>query len=146
MKLKITLLGVVCLLTTYTSKAQESRSIISPTAVIKTYHYQSDLKKMKKGELLDLYVERIQVLVKTLPYIALVTKPGITMEDIGIPKDNTNKKTFDTQAVSTETYLGTTIDFQQRLLPYADTDNIIAAILFYEQTLKSLQSFDELKQ
>ena len=147
MKGKFIFLSLVVLLTTISAKAQntESRSIISTTASIKNFYSLADLKQKKKGELLDLYIERIKVLVKTLPYIALVTKPGITMKDVGIPIDSKNKKTFDLQSSSTESYIETTVEFQRQLMPYADTGNIIAAILFYEQTLKSLRAFEDLK-
>ena len=58
------------------------RSIISSSASIKKYHGLYELRGMQKGELLELYVERIQVLVKTLPYIALATKPSVTIADL----------------------------------------------------------------
>ena len=147
MKGKFIFLSLVVLLTTISAKAQtaESRSIINTTASIKNFYSLADLKQKKKGELLDLYIERIKVLVKTLPYIALVTKPGITMKDVGIPTDSKNTKIFDLQSTSTESYIETTVEFQRQLMPYADTGNIIAAILFYEQTLKSLRAFDDLK-
>ena len=73
------------LLTTGAVSAQAKnapRSIISTTALIRKYHDQKELSGMQKGELLELYIERIKVLVKTLPYIALVTKPGVTMADL----------------------------------------------------------------
>jgi len=47
---------------------------------------------MQKGELLALYNERLQVLVRTLPYIALATKPGMTVSDLAIPLNSENKK------------------------------------------------------
>jgi hypothetical protein len=31
-----------------------------------------------------LYIERIKALVKTLPYVAPATKPGLTIVDLGI--------------------------------------------------------------
>ncbi|MNQ12017.1 hypothetical protein D3C85_249150 [compost metagenome] len=99
---------------------------------------------MQKGELLELYIERIKVLVKTLPYIALVTKPGVTMADLGIPDTGENKKILDGQAEGTTVFLDTTVDFQRKMMPYSDKGNLIAAILFYETTLKSLHEFNEL--
>ncbi|MNF89428.1 hypothetical protein D3C87_1521900 [compost metagenome] len=101
---------------------------------------------MQKGELLELYIERIKVLVKTLPYIALVTKPGVTMADLGIPDDSEHKKVLDAQAVGTTTFLDTTVDFQRKMMPYSDKGNLIAAILFYESTLKSLHEFNDLNE
>lgn len=119
------------------------QSIISTTALIRKYHDQKELKGMQKGELLELYIERIKVLVKTLPYIALATKPGVTMVDLGIPMDNENKKIQDAQVSSTNSFLDVTVEFQRKMMPYSDKDNLIAAILFYENTLKTLHLFNE---
>ena len=41
------------------------RSIISTTALIRKYHDQKELSGMQKGELLELYIERIKVLVNS---------------------------------------------------------------------------------
>jgi len=120
------------------------KSIISSSASIKTYHQIDDLRKMQKGELLELYVERIQVLVKTLPYIALATKPGITIADLGIPSTSENIKVMDVQRETTSSFLDNTVDFQRKMLPYCDKDNIITAILFYENTMRSLHEFESL--
>lgn len=119
-----------------------STNIISSTATIKKYHELKELQGMKKGELLELYIERINVLVKTLPYIALVTKPGVTLADLGIPNDN--KKSLIQQAESTNDFLDVNLEFQRRIIPYSDTNNLIAAILFYENTMKSLHEFNEM--
>lgn len=119
------------------------QSIISTTALIRKYHDQKELKAMQKGELLELYIERIKVLVKTLPYIALATKPGVTMADLGIPMDNENKKIQDAQVSSTNSFLDVTVEFQRKMMPYSDKDNLVAAILFYENTLKTLHLFNE---
>ena len=149
MKGKITLLSALFILTTAAVSAQAKnapRSIISTTALIRKYHDQKELSGMQKGELLELYIERIKVLVKTLPYIALVTKPGVTMADLGIPDDSDHKKILDNQAVGTTTFLDTTVEFQRKMMPYSDKGNLIAAILFYESTLKSLHEFNDLNE
>ncbi|WP_345139802.1 hypothetical protein [Flavobacterium ginsengiterrae] len=149
MKSKIIFFSVLFFLTTAAVSAQAKnapRSIISTTALIRKYHDQKELSGMQKGELLELYIERIKVLVKTLPYIALVTKPGVTMADLGIPDDGDHKKILDNQAIGTSTFLDTTVEFQRKMMPYSDKGNLIAAILFYENTLKSLHEFNELNE
>ncbi|MCV9929662.1 hypothetical protein OIU83_18515 [Flavobacterium sp. LS1R49] len=146
MKGKIIFLTIFLMLSTemVSSQAKNApQSIISTTALIRKYHDQKELKGMQKGELLELYIERIKVLVKTLPYIALATKPGVTMADLGIPMDNENKKIQDAQVASTNSFLDVTVEFQRKMMPYSDKDNLIAAILFYENTLKSLHVFNE---
>lgn len=126
----------------FAQKKKAPKSIISQVS-IKKYHNKSDLERMQKGELLVLYKERIESLVKTLPYIAFATKPGITMTTLGIPNDNDNRKALDSQFEATNDFLETTIEFQDRILPYSDTKNLIAAILFYEEIMKSLHEFSE---
>ena len=65
-------------------------NIIAGKVNIAKYHSYDELNDMTKGQLLALYSERIKVIVNILPNIAFATKPGVTMESLGIPvtKDN----------------------------------------------------------
>ncbi len=146
MKIKITLLSICFILITASGFAQKKttpKSIISKHVVIKKYHDGEELKRMQKGQLLDLYVERIEVLTNILPYIAFATKPGITMSTLGIPNSNDNRKALDNQIENTDNYVKNTIEFQKALLPYSDTENLVAAVLFYEDIMKSIHTYDE---
>ena len=147
MKGKVIFFSVFFLMVSSVISAQDKnapKSIISMNALIRKYHDKKELEGMKKGQLLELYIERIKVLVKTLPYIALATKPGVTMIDLGIPNDADNRKILTEQDESTTSFLDVTVAFQRRMVPYSDTGNLIAAILFYENTLKSLHEFNEM--
>ncbi len=127
----------------FAQKTKVAKSIISSKVAIRKYHNKTDLDRMQKGELLVLYVERIESLAKLLPYIAFATKPGVTMSTLGIPNDSDNRNALDDQFEATAEYLEKMKEFQDRILPYSDTDNLISAILFYEETLKSLHEFSE---
>ncbi|WNH10464.1 hypothetical protein [Thalassobellus suaedae] len=145
MKIKIVLLSFSFFLIAgigFAQKKKEAKSIITAVA-IKKYHNKEELERMQKGELLVLYVERIESLVKLLPYIAFATKPGVTMTTLGIPNDSDNRKSLDDQFEATDDFLKSTGEFQRRILPYSDTDNLISAILFYEETMKSLHEYSE---
>lgn len=147
MKGRIIFLSVFFLLVSNSISAQNKvlpKSIISTTASIKKYHDKKELQGMQKGELLELYIERIKVLVKTLPYVALATRPGVTMIDLGIPDDQKNRDALEDQAKITTEFLEATVQFQRSMLPYSDKGNIVNSILFYENTLKSLHEFDDL--
>lgn len=120
------------------------QSIISKDASIRKYHDLDELKGMQKGELLELYIERIKVLVKILPNIALAKMPGVTISDLGIPNDPENRKVMEAQALGTTSFLETTVEFEKKMLPYADKNTLVASILFYENTLKSLHEFEGL--
>ncbi|MDN3675431.1 hypothetical protein QWY99_20575 [Flavobacterium branchiarum] len=146
MKGKIIFLSIFLTLSTQMVSSQAKnapQSIISTSAIIKKYHDQKELKTMQKGELLELYIERIKVLVKTLPFIALATKPGVTMADLGIPTDSENKKIQDAQLAASNSFLDITVEFERKMMPYSDKNNLIAGILFYENTIKSLHLFNE---
>lgn len=146
MKLKTILLcfGLLFLSSSiYSQKRKEPKSIIIDAVDIKKYHNIDELERMPKGDLLLLYKERVSSLIKIMPYIAFATKPGVTMESLGIPKDGDNRKALDNQHDETESYIETTMEFQDIILPYSDTNKLIAAILFYEETLKALHEYDQ---
>ena len=127
---------------TYAQK-KGPKSIIRENVGIKKYHNKEDLERLPKGELLGLYTERIESLVKLLPYIAFATKPGVTLVSLGIPNDKENNKVLDNQFEATNDFLESTREFHQTILPYSDTSKLIAAILFYEDMMKSLHEFSE---
>jgi hypothetical protein len=149
MKTKFALLTAMFFLMismSYAQKKGESQSIISGKVNISKYHSRANLEKMTKGDLLVLYIERIEVIVNILPNIAFATKPGVTMESLGIPETKDNKKALEENIEASDTYFESTIEFQKTILPYSDTTDLIAAILFYETTLKALHTYEDFKK
>ncbi|MFT5848131.1 MAG: hypothetical protein ACJARX_000437 [Psychroserpens sp.] len=130
---------------TFGQKKKNEVTIIDGKVNISKYHNHDQLDKMSKGELLQLYSERIKVIVNILPNIAFATKPGVTMESLGIPVTKDNKKALETNREASVEYFDSTIEFQKKILPYSDTRDLIAAILFYEETLKSLHTYNDFK-
>lgn len=146
MKTKFFLLTTAFLLITnigYTQNKDEDKNIISGKVSIAKYHQRDELEKMPKGDLLNLYIERVEVVVKILPKIAFATKPGVTMASLGIPDTKDHRKAIEAENQATADYFESTIEFQKTILPYSDKSNLIAAILFYEETLKSLHRYNE---
>jgi hypothetical protein len=150
MKTKITLFSAIFFLMVSMSFAQkkneESQSIISGKVNISKYHSREELDKLPKGDLLVLYIERIEVIVNILPNIAFATKPGVTMATLGIPETKDNIKALEENIEASTTYFESTIEFQKSILPYSDTTDLIAAILFYESTLKALHTYEDFKR
>ena len=148
MKVKITLLMMIFLVVssmTYAQKQKEHLTFISGKINISKYHEREELNSMNKGKLLDLYAERIEVIVNILPNIAFATNKNITMGDIGIPETKENVKALKENKEASVDYFTNTIEFQNKILPYSDTSDLIAAILFYESTLKSLYTYNDFK-
>lgn len=126
------------------AQVKKPKSIISTSgAALKKFHEKSELDGMQKGALLELYKERIKVLVNILPYIALTNKPGMTMADVGIPDNSENNKALDAQQLNTSNFLTATIEFQSLMVPYADKGNLISSILYYESMLRELNQLNE---
>ncbi len=127
-------------------KKDQSQSIISGKVNISKYHSREQLDEMSKGELLTLYIERIEVIVNILPNIAFATKPGVTMASLGIPETKENKKALEDNMEASDNYFESTVEYQTKILPYSDTNDLIAAILFYESTLKALHTYNDFKE
>lgn len=146
LKSKINLLTITLLLITTFSIAQkkgEQPFIISKDVAIDKYHDREELENMQKGQLLSLYNRRIEVIIKILPNIAFATKPGVTMSSLGIPDTKKNRSALEDNIEATTIYFDNTIEFQKIVLPYSDKNNLISAILFYEETLKALHTYDD---
>ena len=65
------------------------------------------------------------------------------MTALGIPDTKEHRKALEENIQATTTYFEDTIEFQKLILPYSDKSNLIAAILFYEETLKALHTYNE---
>ena len=65
------------------------------------------------------------------------------MSTLGIPNDKGNRRILDDEFEATDDYLKQSVEFQKQILPYSDTSNLISAILFYEETLKSLHEYSQ---
>lgn len=145
-KSKFNLLTIVVLLFTTCTFAQnrnEQPSIIDGDVAINKYHDRDDLEGMRKGQLLSLYNSRIEVIIKILPNIAFATKPGVTMSTLGIPDTKENRNALKENKEATTSYFANTVEFQKIVLPYSDKGDLISAILFYEETLKALHTYND---
>ncbi len=145
MKTKITFLSLFFLIviTNVNAQGKGPSSIISKSSSIKTYYEKSELESLQKGQLLELYVERVKVIINTLPYVALTTKAGVTLTDVGIPDTADSAKKLKNQVDSTNKFLEETLEFQKAITPYADKANLVRAILYYQDMLKQLRQIDE---
>lgn len=144
MKIKIILFTAFLFLATNFIYAQKDEQyVISGSVGISKYHDRDELEAMNKGKLLELYNTRIEIIIKILPNIAFATKPGVTMTSLGIPDTKDHRKALAENIQATITYFENTIEFQKIILPYSDKSNLIAAILFYESTLKALHTYNE---
>jgi hypothetical protein len=148
MKTRPTFFSIVLFLTIslgFAQKKNEPVNMITGKVNIAKYHSYDELNDLPKGMLLNLYNERIEVIVNILPNIAFATKPGVTMASLGIPETKDNKKALKANREASVEYFDSTVKFQSTILPYSNTRDLIAAIMFYEETLKSLHTYNDFK-
>ena len=119
------------------------KSIISTNASVKNFFDQSALQAMNKRALLDLYVERLRVITYTIPNIALTVKPGVTLEDLGVPMEEKNTMALAKYQQATSDYILNGEAFINLMMPYADKAEIIQGILFYDNIIKSIKTAKE---
>lgn len=148
MKTRPTFFSIVLFLTIslgFAQKKNEPVNIITGKVNIAKYHSYDELNDLPKGTLLNLYIERIEVIINILPNIAFATKPGVTMASLGIPETKDNKKALKANREASVEYFDSTVKFQSTILPYSDTRDLVVAIMFYEETLKSLHTYNDFK-
>ena len=137
----------------YTASAQEQEveesskattttaTYVEPSAKIEKFHNQSELEKMGKLELTDLYIERVRVLSEVLPYIALNKNPaGANLSDLGIPETKPNVDDLEKEVKNTTSYVAGIDHTLTDVIPYADKNNIIWSILFMEDTINKIEN------
>ena len=135
---KIFLLTSVLLvaITGYSQKGSTQSTYVSPTAKIDKFYTQDELKQLGKIELTNIYMERVVVVTEIIPYIALHTKPGATLKEMGIPETSANVEHVEKEVKNKGVYLTAVKNTLDDIIPYADKGNIIWAILFMEEIIK----------
>ena len=113
---------------------------VSADAKIEKFHTEEELKKLGKIELTTLYLERVKVLTEIIPFLALHTKPGATLKEIGIPETETNIKHMEKEVTNKKNYLSAVNETLDDIIPFADKINIIWSILLYEEIIKKAES------
>ncbi len=143
MNRKTTLLGLCIFMFSVSMFAQGpdvKKVIISSSASVKVFYDQETLQSKNKRELLDLLIERLKVITYTIPNIALTTKPGVTLSDIGVPQDQKNNDALIKFQDATTNFINSSTIFTNLMMPYADKSDIISGILFYENIIKSVKT------
>ena len=120
-------------------KVNQPKIIINVRGISK-FHNLEELQGMTKGQLIPLYKERVKILFNIFPYIGVTPRPGVSFQDLGIPARKENTAALDEEIINRSQFISNNEKFLEAILPYSDTSNIINAILFYEEVLKTLSS------
>jgi hypothetical protein len=103
------------------------------------FHTIDELRSLKKGELLKLYVRRIYEINTVLPFIALTNEPGVSLSDLGIREDSDNVKVLEEHHDVQKEAFNNSNNMMTQFIPYADTEKIILSILYFEEVIKKMR-------
>ena len=122
----------------YAQKDSKGSSLtyVSPSAKLTKTYTKEELDKLGKIELTQIYKERISILNELIPYLALHPKPGATLTDMGIPQTSENVAHLEKEVKNKTAYVESVNETLDDIIPYADKQNIIWAILFYEKMIQ----------
>lgn len=103
------------------------------------FHTIDELKSLKKGDLLKLYIRRIYEISTVLPFISLTNEPGVTLGDLGIRESSDNLKVLEQHHEVQKEAFKTNTEMMTQFIPYADTEKIILSILYFEEVIKKIR-------
>ncbi len=138
--MKLFSIAILTLFTITLSNAQSKKNVFfDQNTLIGKFHTIDELENLRKGDLIKLYTERVKEITIILPYLALTNEAGVKLSDIGIKEDSDHLKSLDKHHdTTTKTFEGTE-ELISEFIPYADTEKIIWAILYFEEVIKKIR-------
>ena len=106
---------------------------------IKKFNEKEELSRMNKGALKILYVDRLGVLINTLQYLPITNTFTEDISLLAIPLEKNNLKIIEEQQIITKDFIFKSIDFQNTIIPDSSKEDLIDAILFYEEIIKNIK-------
>ncbi len=122
-----------------TGQIKDDALFFIPEDQVKKFHTISDLEDLKKGDLIKIYQDRVREIVTVMPFLSLANEPNVRLSDIGIKEDSNHLKILKKNTEVTQEALLTIEESIEELVPYADTEKIIWAILYYEDVIKKMR-------
>lgn len=137
------ILALLCTNTVFAQKdkgSSISNTYVNADAVLTKTHTEEELKALGKSDLVKIYMERVSIITEITPYLALRSKPGATLKEMGIPESPQNTEHLTKESKNKSNYLSSVKDTLDDITFYADKDNIIWSILFFEEIIQKAQT------
>lgn len=133
--------GLAAFFFSFNTQAQTNKSggeltYVNAAAKLTKTHTRAELEAMGKLDLTKIYQERIAIITELVPYLALHSKPGATLTEMGIPKTKENVAHLEKEVANKTEYLSSVNQTLTDVIPYADKENIIWSILFFEEMIQ----------
>ncbi len=135
----IILLSLTVLITNLSLAQSKKNVFFDQKSQISKFHTIDELEGLKKGELVNLYTERVNEIITILPYIALSNEADVSLSDIGIKESSDNLKVLSKHHQGTVSAFTNTKNMITEFVPYADTEKIIWSILYFEEVIKKIR-------
>ena len=105
-------------------------------AKINKFYKEDELNKLPKLDLIRIYKSRLRYIIEILPFIALHPEPGATFHDMSIPETETNIAHLDKEAKNKQEFVESLNETLDDVIPYAEKENIVWSILYYDKMIK----------
>lgn len=115
---------------------------VNADAILKKTYTKDELDVLGKLELTAIYQERIAIITEVLPYLALHSKPGATLADMSIPQTPANISHLEKEVKNKKEYVSSVNETLVDIIPYADKQNIIWSILFFQDIILRSADYD----
>lgn len=105
-------------------------------------HYTyGDLDKLGKLELTEIYIKQVQKMNLLMPYIPFNQKgEAVSLTNMGIPNTKENNQVIKKLDGSGGTHNEAMDESLTSIIPYADKEEVIKAILFVQSTIERLEA------
>ncbi len=105
-------------------------------------HYTyGDLDKLGKLDLTDIYIQQVQKLNLLMPYVPFNQKgEAVSLTNMGIPNTKENNQVIKKLDGSGGTHNEAVDESLASIIPYADKEEVIKAILFVQSTIERLEA------
>ena len=131
------IITTIVLFLSFTITAQ--KLVNTDKILIKKFNEKEELSRMNKGALKILYVDRLGVLINTLQYLPITNTFTEDISVLAIPLEKNNLKIIEEQQIVTKDFILKSINFQNTIIPYSSKEDLIDAILFYEEIIKNIK-------
>jgi hypothetical protein len=122
-------------ITTTKSAPDSSHSFVKLDKITK-YYSESELNKLPKLALIEIYKSRLTYLIEILPFISLHPEPGSTFHDMSIPETDANIAHLDKESKNKQAFIKSLSQTLDDVVPYSEKTNIVWSILFFDEMIK----------
>lgn len=114
-------------------------SLVGKEAEVNMFHNFADLEKLNKDVLVRIYIKRVMALMELVPFSALNSAKGRTLEVLGIPSSKDNIKLLSKYVKRKNKFEEHLQETMSKTIVYAEKEDLIDMILLIERFLGDIK-------